>query len=199
MMQYYFEQGTNQNVLVLLHGTGADEHDLVPIAKMVDPDATILSLRGNVVESGMLRFFVRFPDGTFDYQNIDEQIELISNTITELILKHNLQGFNIYGLGFSNGANMLEAIIQQRQSVFKAVMLLAPVYVNPFIDFIELKNLPIYISTSVYDRYTTKEKMIKLQEVIEAKNGKLRMVWHDYGHSLPQNVLKDLIDWFKEL
>lgn len=68
IMQHIFKQGTNPEkpVLLLLHGTGGNEHDLVQLAEIVDLEASVLSVRGNVLENGMPRFFKRLAEGVFD-------------------------------------------------------------------------------------------------------------------------------------
>ena len=57
-------------VLLLLHGTGGNEHDLIQLARLVAPDAPIVSPRGNVLENGMPRFFRRLSEGVFDLEDL---------------------------------------------------------------------------------------------------------------------------------
>ncbi|MBN3490310.1 dienelactone hydrolase family protein [Acholeplasma equirhinis] len=198
-MIHYFEKGSNDKLMILFHGTGGDEYDLVPLAKMIDKDASILSLRGNVSEGGMFRFFRRYPNGTFDYENIDHEIKVISNFLKDTYQKYHIDELKKIGLGFSNGANMIQSIIQEENGVFDSAILLSPVYVNDKKDFIDLKNLPIYLSTSQFDSFTTVDKTLKLEAALKEAHAKLKMVWHQNGHTIPQSVLKDLIIWYQEL
>lgn len=69
-MKHVFQKGSNDRVLLLLHGTGGTEHDLLPLADSIDPDASVLSVRGNVLENGMPRFFRRLAEGVFDEKDL---------------------------------------------------------------------------------------------------------------------------------
>src|SRR5690625_6661862 len=70
-MKHIFKKGNNSDrTFLLLHGTGGTENDLLPLAHMIDPDANVLSVRGNVLENGMPRFFRRLSEGVFDEEDL---------------------------------------------------------------------------------------------------------------------------------
>ncbi len=83
MMKHVFEQGTSENVLLLLHGTGGNEHDLLSLGRFIDPNASLLGVRGSVSENGMPRFFKRLKEGVFDEKDLIERTEELKNFIDE--------------------------------------------------------------------------------------------------------------------
>lgn len=110
MIHYYKRAEEGKKTFLLLHGTGGDEMDLVPLANMIDEGNGILSIRGNVSEHGMNRFFRRFSEGVFDEEDIKNRSEEISDFILEASEKYGFDPVNLIALGYSNGANMIAAM-----------------------------------------------------------------------------------------
>lgn len=82
-MNYIYEKGDSDLTLLLLHGTGGNERDLLPIGKMIDPDANLLGVRGNVLENGMPRFFRRLREGVFDEKDLIERTDELKTFLDE--------------------------------------------------------------------------------------------------------------------
>jgi phospholipase/carboxylesterase len=98
-----------QRTLLLLHGTGADEHDLLRLGSALDPEASLLSPRGMVSENGMNRFFERRPDGTFVQESVLNAVSELKDFLAAACSKYEISG-EIFGVGFSNGANAAAAL-----------------------------------------------------------------------------------------
>lgn len=97
-------------VLLLLHGTGGDERDLVELGQAVSPGSTILSVRGKVLENGMPRFFRRLAEGVFDLEDLAFRTRELTEFIGEARQEYGLKQ-PIYALGFSNGANIAASVM----------------------------------------------------------------------------------------
>ena len=120
-----FQPGSNASPpLLLLHGTGGDEADLLPIGALVAPGAALLSPRGQVVENGMPRFFRRLAEGVFDEEDLARRVDDLAGFVTEARARYGLAA--PVALGLSNGANVAAAILLARPGVLAGAILLRP-------------------------------------------------------------------------
>lgn len=118
-----FEQGTSSAApLLLLHGTGADENNLLPLGKALAPDRSLLSPRGKVLENGMPRFFRRLAEGVFDEQDVIRRAHELADFIVAAGETYKLSKPVV--VGFSNGANIAAAILLLRPEVLSGAILL---------------------------------------------------------------------------
>jgi predicted esterase len=108
-----WEPGTGSGgaTLLLLHGTGGDENDLIPLARMVAPSASVLSVRGNVLEHGAPRFFRRLAEGVFDIEDLHRRTGDLAAFITAASSRYGFDPARLYALGFSNGANVAASLL----------------------------------------------------------------------------------------
>src|SRR5438045_8791546 len=101
-------------VLLLLHGTGGNENDMVPLGRDIDPDAALLSLRGNVLENGMPRFFRRLAEGVFDEEDVVRRANELADFIGTAATKYHFDPKQLTTVGYSNGANIAAAVFLLR-------------------------------------------------------------------------------------
>lgn len=186
---YYFREGEKKDeVLLLLHGTGGDEHDLVTLAETLYPQASIFSLRGNMKEDGLNRFFRRFEDGTFDLENLKEETDKLTNFLDKASKKHGFDQKNLIMLGYSNGANFGLSYIFENPSVIKKAALL-----HPMVPFepknIDLKGLSTLVTFGEHDEYSTHEQMNNLYAILKKANAEVRLFKHKGGHEIPREEL----------
>src|ERR1051326_7677513 len=106
--------GQGNRVLLLLHGTGGDENDMVPMGRDLDPGAALLSLRGNVLENGMPRFFRRLAEGIFDEADVIRRAHEIADFIGTAAAQYNFDPTRLTAVGYSNGANVAAAVLLLR-------------------------------------------------------------------------------------
>src|SRR3954468_8850839 len=111
--------------LLLLHGTGGNEHDLLPLRDRLSPGAAVLSVRGTVLESGMPRFFRRLREGVFDEDDLRRQTEDLANFVLTASTEYAIEKRSLVAVGFSNGANIASALLLQRPGLLGAAVLLA--------------------------------------------------------------------------
>ena len=121
--------------LLLLHGTGGNENDLLPLGRMVAPGAALLSPRGKVMENGMPRFFRRLAEGVFDEQDVRRRANELADFVTEARGRYDLPA--PIAVGYSNGANIAAAVLLLRPEALAGAVLLRPMMplrVSPVAD-----------------------------------------------------------------
>ncbi len=108
--QHVYTKGSGSRTLLLLHGTGGDEHDLIPLARSLDTEATILSPRGNINENGALRFFRRLAEGVFDLADVERRTRDLAAWLNSAIDHYKINTSELTAVGYSNGANTIAAM-----------------------------------------------------------------------------------------
>lgn len=122
---YRFEEAANPDapLLLLLHGTGGDEHDLIRLARGIAPSAALLSPRGDVSERGALRFFTRIGEGFFDPAEVCRRTHALADFISAASEHHGIAPHRVVAVGFSNGANIAATMLQLRPEVLGGAIL----------------------------------------------------------------------------
>lgn len=119
-----FEKGSAAEAppVLLLHGTGGDENDLIELGHVVAPGSALLSPRGKVLEGGMPRFFRRLAEGVFDEADVKKRADELADFVASARERYNIEA--PVALGFSNGANIAAAMLLQRPEVLSGAVLL---------------------------------------------------------------------------
>src|SRR5882762_6773900 len=105
-----FVPGSSKRTLLLLHGTGGNERDLIPLGRELDPSASLLSPRGKVLENGMPRFFRRLAEGVFDLEDLTKRTDDLARFIEEAGALYGFESGSVCAVGFSNGANIAASL-----------------------------------------------------------------------------------------
>lgn len=150
---HVFHQGTSGRTLLLLHGTGADEHDLLQLGRAIDPSASLLSPRGMYLEGGMNRFFERYPDGTFNEASIDEGVEELAGFIAAAIAEYGLDPANIFAVGFSNGANTAAALMIRHPQLLTGAALFGSTRPYKTVEPVDLTGKRVWLANGDQDSY----------------------------------------------
>lgn len=185
----------DQPVLLLLHGTGADEKDLVPLAQDVAPMAGILSPLGKVRENGMPRFFLRSPDGVFDQEDLKFRSEELVQFITDARNEYGIGDRKIYALGYSNGANIAASILLRHPDALDGAILLRamiPFVIDPLPD---LSGKPILLAAGIMDPIIPVEQSKQLVTILEQAGAKVNLSLKPTGHGLIQSDINDMKHW----
>lgn len=185
----YQERGNR--TFVVLHGTGGDEYDLLPIAEEINADYSQLSLRGNVQEHGMNRFFERYPDMTFNIESIQQEVTKLHTFLKDFIQKHNKSFDDLVFLGYSNGANFALSFLFLYPNLVKKAILLHPMI--PFIpkDELNLSSTQLFVSYGEHDPYSTVEHIEQLQNVLENAQAHVEYVKHEGGHEIRKEEIHE--------
>ena len=118
-----FVPGTSKRTLLLLHGTGGNEHDLVPLGRQIDSTAAILSPRGKVLENGMPRFFRRLAEGIFDEEDLKRRTHQLADFVDAAAEQYEFAADQVVAVGYSNGANIAGGVLLLRPETLRAAIL----------------------------------------------------------------------------
>ena len=127
-MKHVFQKGKDASkpTLLLLHGTGGNELDLLPLAERIDREASVLSVRGNVLENGMPRFFRRLAEGIFDEEDLVFRTKELNEFLNEAAKTYEFDRDNIVAIGYSNGANIAASLLFHYENALKGAILHHP-------------------------------------------------------------------------
>lgn len=198
--QHVFMEGTNkENVLILLHGTGGNEHDLINVGKHIDSSASILGVRGNVLEGGMPRYFRRLAEGIFDEEDLFFRAEELHTFLVEALLHYAPLSKRVTVIGYSNGANIAATLMMKHEKLFnRAILFHAMVpYRNQPVQM--LSNTEIFIGAGVNDPIIPKQETQELINVLRAQQASVLEKWYSQGHQLTMEEVKDAHSWYSKL
>jgi phospholipase/carboxylesterase len=182
-------KGGSARVLLLLHGTGGDESDLLPLGAELDPNAALLSPRGRVSENGMPRFFRRFAEGVFDEEDVIRRANELADFITAAAEKYNFAHANVTAVGYSNGANIAAAMMLVRpNAIARAILLRAmvPLAEPPLVD---LSGKRVLISAGATDPIIPGENAQRLASLLRERGAATELIVQPAGHGLVQQDL----------
>ncbi|MFJ7679028.1 alpha/beta hydrolase [Peribacillus sp. NPDC097198] len=199
-MKHIFKPGTNPNkpVLLLLHGTGGNENDLLPLADIVDPEASILSVRGNVSENGMPRFFRRLAEGIFDEEDLIFRTNELNSFLDEASTTYAFDRQNIIAIGYSNGANIAASLLFHFKDALKGAILHHPMVPRRGIALPDLTGTNVFIAAGVNDPICPQQESIDLKELLEAAHASVDVKWENNGHQLTMNEVNAAKQWYQE-
>src|SRR5437016_13143442 len=115
-----FLPGSSNRTLLLLHGTGGNEHDLIPLGRELDPNASLLSPRGQILENGMPRFFRRLAEGVFDLEDLKKHTNELADFVAAAVRQYRLAADHVDAGGYSNGANIAMRRLLLRREILRA-------------------------------------------------------------------------------
>lgn len=181
-----FEPGADQTQrpLLLLHGTGGDESDLIGLGRMVAPDATLLSPRGKVLEGGMPRFFHRLAEGVFDEEDVRRRANELADFVGEARTAYGLSA--PIALGFSNGANIAAATLLLRPETLAGAVLMramVPLSQPPVAD---LASKPVLILSGAMDPMVPADNAAHLAAQLRNAGAEVQHRTLPAGHGLSQ-------------
>ncbi|ETA79149.1 alpha/beta hydrolase [Youngiibacter fragilis] len=195
MIHYFKKAEEGKKTFLLLHGTGGDEMDLVPLANMVDKGNGILSIRGAVSENGMNRFFRRIAEGIFDEDDIRQRAGEISDFILEASEKYGFNPNDLIALGYSNGANMIAAMLLLKGGIFRQAILHHPMVPLSQVGDINLEGTSVFIGAGTNDPIVTGENSQRLYELLKGNGADAVISWFDKGHSLTKEEVLASREW----
>ena len=192
-------QGPTQRVLLLLHGTGGNEDDLIPLGHNLDPNAALLSPRGKILENGMPRFFRRLAEGVFDEEDVIRRAHQLADFVGEAARFYNFDPKRLIAVGYSNGANIAAAILLLRPEVLSFAILLramVPLVPKPLPD---LTDARILISSGEYDPIVAAENVQQLARMLEKTGANVTLHTEPAGHALTRGDISVAKDWLENL
>jgi phospholipase/carboxylesterase len=201
MMKHIFQKGKDsaKPTLLLLHGTGGNELDLLPLAGRIDDEASILSVRGNVLENGMPRFFRRISEGVFDEEDLIFRTKELNQFLDEAAEKYDFDRGNIVAIGYSNGANIAASSLFHFQHALKGAILHHPMVPRKGIELPDLSGKSVFIAAGTNDPICSPMESTELQSLLEKANANVELHWENRGHQLTNTEVEAAALWYRKL
>jgi predicted esterase len=197
---HMFEPGSSEWTLLLLHGTGGNEHDLVGLGRQLAPAAALLSPRGQVLENGMPRFFRRLAVGQLDIPDLLARTDQLASFIAEATDTYGLDPGKVIAIGLSNGANIAASLLLRRPATLRAAGLLRPMLPYEPEQIPALTGTDVLIESGERDPYSPAEQVTRLTEILRAGGAEVTTtVEPGAGHGLSQGDLQRLAAWVGEV
>lgn len=199
-MKHLFKAGTKPEspTLLLLHGTGGNEQDILPIAGRIDPAASVLSVRGNVLENGMPRFFRRIAEGVFDLEDLVFRTRELSAFLDDAAEEYGFNRDNVVAIGYSNGANIAGSLLFHVPNALKGAILHHPMVPRRDIPLPDLAGVPVFIAAGRNDPICAPEETEELKQLLEEAGAGVTVHWENQGHWLTPSEISAAARWYAE-
>jgi phospholipase/carboxylesterase len=198
MVHKYISKNT-KSLLILLHGTGGNENSLIHLGYEIDEHTNILSIRGNINENGMNRFFKRIAPGIFDTENLFFETTRLYDFIIDFLEEHNLSLENTIAIGYSNGANILGSLLYRYGGLFQGVVLMHPMIPLKDTDVSDQKQMPLLITAGTNDPLVEVGETKRLVSIFKNNNAKIKNGFYGEGHSVSSKEIFDIKQWYNEI
>ena len=197
--QHIFQPGLHRDgvTLILLHGTGGDEHDLLPLGADLFPGAALLSPRGQVSENGALRFFRRSAVGVLDIADWRARTHQLADFIVEASEKYDFNPGRAFAVGLSNGANIACGLLLMRPKVLAGVVLFRPMFVAEVSPQPNLTRKAALISAGATDPLLPPGDTKRLQEQLACAGADVTVHVQQAGHNLVPNDIIQSREWLQ--
>ena len=189
------QESPPRRILLLLHGTGGDENDMLPLGRELDLGAALLSPRGNVLENGMPRFFRRLAEGVFDEADVVRRANELADFVGAAAARYEFDPRRVTAVGYSNGANIAAAVLLLRPEVlasailFRAMVPLVPPQPP------DLAQARVLISSGAHDPIVPVENAERLAAMLREAGAKVTLRFEAAGHPLVPGDIAAAKEW----
>ncbi|PAF23041.1 carboxylesterase [Terribacillus saccharophilus] len=198
MMKHFFHKGKDSTkpTFLLLHGTGGNELDLLPLAGRIDEDASVLSVRGSVLENGMPRFFRRLAEGIFDEEDLVFRTSELNKFLDEAAAEYDFDRENIIAIGYSNGANIAASLLFHYQNSLKGAILHHPMVPRRGIELPDLTGKNVFIAAGTNDPICSPAETSELEKLLKEAHADVQIHWENNGHQLTNTEVEAAREWY---
>jgi predicted esterase len=186
---------SSAETLIVLHGTGGNENDLIGIGQAIAPGAAILSPRGNVLENGAPRFFRRIAEGVFDPKEVRSRAEELARFIRAAVVTYRLDPSRLFAFGYSNGANVAATVMLIEPGILQSAILFRPMLVYEPTEKSDLSGSAVFISAGRMDPIVPTASVERLAELLETAQAEVTLKWQLAGHNLVPSEVREAADW----
>jgi phospholipase/carboxylesterase len=179
-----FEPGNSARTLLLLHGTGGDENDLIEIGRAIDHDAGLLSPRGKVLENGAPRFFRRLAEGVFDEEDVVRRANELGQFVENAAARYKIDINNVVAVGYSNGANIAAAMLLLGASKLRSAILFRSMQPLSKVDVPSLAGVRILMANGQIDPIIPLPNAQRLAQVLQSAGAEVDLRVEMVGHQL---------------
>ena len=190
-----FVPGSSSRTLLLLHGTGGNERDLIPLGRELDPNAALLSPRGKVLENGMPRFFRRLAEGVFDLEDLKYRTNELADFVAAAAQHYGFASDNVVAVGYSNGANIAASMLLLRPEILSAAILFRAMV--PLIPETQpnLSSIRVWIGAGEHDPIIPTSETNALAELLRNDGADVTIRYFQTGHQLTRDDVDAARDW----
>jgi phospholipase/carboxylesterase len=197
--RFFPGEGANAGVtLLLLHGTGGDENDLVPLGQELAPGAAILSPRGKVSEFGAPRFFRRLAEGVFDQEDLLFRTHELADFVQNAADEYGFDPSKLAAAGYSNGANIAASLMLLHPGLLRAAVLLRAMVPFEPEEAPDLSGVPVFLAAGRRDQMIAPENTERLAEILREAGADLDLRWRDTGHGLTYEEVREAKEWLAD-
>jgi phospholipase/carboxylesterase len=190
-----FFPGESGTTLLLLHGTGGDENDLVPLGRELALGAALLSPRGKVSEYGAARFFRRLAEGVFDHEDLVFRTHELAGFVETAAEEYGFDQLRLVAVGYSNGANIAASLMLLHPGLLRAAVLFrAMVPFEPEVTP-DLSGMPVFLAAGRMDRMISPENTERLAEILREARADVDLRWRNTGHALTYEEVAEAKEW----
>jgi phospholipase/carboxylesterase len=194
--QHIFVDNQARKTLFLLHGTGGDEHDLLPLVASLRQEYNFVGLKGNVVEQGMARFFWRSAAGVFDQESIRQETKKLAEFVRAWYQKYDLSAEETAFVGYSNGANMILATVFQFPDLLsRAVLLHSMLPFRP--PQLQLHGKSFLVTYGEHDQMIPATESLKVIQTLDETGAKVEIIKHSGGHEVRPEEREALVGFLQ--
>ena len=183
--------------VLVLHGTGGNEHDLLPLGRALIPGAGVLSPRGKVLERGMPRFFRRLAEGVFDLDDLRLRTDELARFVGEAADRYGFDSRRVMGAGFSNGANIAASTLLLRPGVLDSAVLFSPMVPIVPDNPPDLRTVNVFMSAGRQDPLVEPSNTQRLADMIKKYGADVTLRWTNGGHSLSADDVEAAAAWLR--
>jgi phospholipase/carboxylesterase len=185
--------------LLLLHGTGGDENDLLALGRALDDQAALLSPRGQVSERGANRWFRRLAEGIFDTDDLLARTDQLAAFVTSATAHYRLDASRLVAVGFSNGANIAATLLLRHPQLLRGAVLFAPMVTLTDPPMVDLSAVGVFLAAGRADRIAPPEQAQRLAEQLIERGAAVELRWHPGGHGITPHTLAQATTWLGKL
>ncbi|MDQ4094354.1 MAG: alpha/beta hydrolase [Actinomycetota bacterium] len=185
--------------LLLLHGTGGDEHDLLELGRALDGQAALLSPRGQVSERGANRWFRRLAEGVFDTDDLLARTDQLAAFVTSATTHYRLDASRLVAVGFSNGANIAATLLFRHPHLLRGAVLFAPMVTLNDPPMADLSGVGVFLAAGRADPIAPPEQAERLAEQLLERGAAIELRWHPGGHGIDPHILAQATTWLGKL
>src|SRR5919197_4953404 len=189
-------QGKTFTTFLLLHGTGGNEQDLIPLAYELDKSTAILSPRGKVLENGVVpRFFRRLAEGVFDLEDLKVRTNELADFVIDASKTYNFDLQHVIAVGYSNGANIAASVLLLRPEILSSAILfraMVPLVPQTLPD---LSDRRIFMSSGLYDPIVSRQEADRLFGLFKKAGANISLSWQESGHELAMEEIWKAKEW----
>jgi len=199
MQHRYIEKEADHPVFLLLHGTGGSENDLIPVAEMIDPDASILTVRGNISENGMARFFKRLEAGVFDEEDLINQTINLHEFLNDASAQYAFDRDRVIAVGYSNGANIAGSLLMHVKQSLRAAILYHPMVPIRNVIYPDQTGVDVFIGAAQKDPLVDVAETNELIERFASQGIEVKAHITAGGHQLTHDEISKSKAWYASL